>query len=166
MSNTAVISYKWSKKGKQPMIKQKQRGRERVTLFGSVNPISGEVIVKKTDKGNAKTFKRYLKKILNIYKNIAGKIYLVLDNVRYHHAKALKPFLKQNTNRIELMFLPAYSPDFNPIERVWWYMRKKISNNRFVDSLKNRLKAFWKMFSHYQKPNQFIINLCNINYSV
>jgi putative transposase len=31
------------------------------------------------------------------------------------------------------MFLPAYSPDFNPIERIWWYMRKKITNNRYVD---------------------------------
>jgi transposase len=64
------------------------------------------------------------------------------------------------------MFLPAYSPDFNPIERVWWYMRKKITNNRHVDTLKNRMIEFWKMFSHYQKPNQFMVDLCNLNFSV
>ena len=64
------------------------------------------------------------------------------------------------------MFLLAYSPDFNPIERVWWYMRKKIMNNRYVDTLKNKMIEFWKMFSHYQKPNIEMINLCDLNYSV
>lgn len=166
MSNTAVVSYKWSKKGEQPVIVQKQNRRERHTLFGAVNPITGEVIVQKAEKGNAKTFKKYLKKVLHYYKNSKGKIHMVLDNVRYHHAKALHAFLTANKDKIELHFLPAYSPDLNPIERVWWYMRKKISNNRYVGSLKDRMKQFWKMFSHFQIPNDFIVNLCNLNYSV
>jgi hypothetical protein len=37
MSNTADVSYKWSEKGIQPLIEQKQRNRERRTLFGSVS---------------------------------------------------------------------------------------------------------------------------------
>ncbi len=166
MSNTAIVSYKWSDKGKQPIIVQKQSKRERHTLFGSVNPISGEVIVQKAEKGNTQTFKKYLKKVLDYYKYSESKIFMILDNVRYHHAKALQPFLKKNNHKIELFFLPAYSPDFNPMERVWWYMRKSITNNRYVQSLKERMKSFWKLFSHYQKPNDFIIKLCNLNYSV
>jgi transposase len=166
MSNTADVSYKWSEKGKQPMIQEKQYKRERVTLFGAVNTISGEVIVQQAERGNGITFLKYLKKIIRFYKNTKGKIHLILDNVRYHHAKILKPFLEKNKDKLELMFLPAYSPDLNPIERVWWYMRKKITNNRYVDTLKNRMIEFWKMFSHYQKPNQLIVNLCNLNYSV
>jgi transposase len=166
MSNTAEVSYKWSEKGKQPLIKQKQYKRERLTLFGSVNPISGEVIVQQAVTGNTITFKRYLKKVIRFYKKQKGMIYMILDNVKFHHAKKLKPFLEQNKDKLKLIFLPPYSPDFNPIERVWWYMRKKISNNRYVDSLKNRMIAFWKMFSHYQKPNEFITNLCNLNFSV
>lgn len=165
MSNTAVVSYQWSERGNQPMIIQKQSKRERHTLFGSVNPRTGEVIVQKADRGNAKTFQRYLKKVLAKSKT-KGKTYMILDNVRYHHARMLKPFLEKNKQRLELIFLPAYSPDFNPIERVWWYMRKKISNNRYVESLSERMKNFWRMFSHFQKPNEFIINLCNLNYSV
>lgn len=166
MSNTANLSYKWSEIGEQPLIEQKQYKRERVTLFGAVNPITGEVIVQQSERGNAKTFKKYLQKLLRFHKNSTGKIHLILDNVRYHHAKILKPFLEKNKDKLSLLFLPAYSPDLNPIERVWWYMRKKISNNRYVDSLKNRMIMFWKMFSHYQKPNQLIVNLCNLNYSV
>lgn len=59
MSNTADVSYKWSEKGKQPVIEQKQYKRERLTLFGSVNPISGKVIVQQAERGNAITFKKY-----------------------------------------------------------------------------------------------------------
>jgi transposase len=166
MSNTAIVSYKWSEKGKQPQIKQKQYKRERLTLFGSVNPIDGKVIVQRSETGNAKTFKKYLKKVLRCYKNTNGMIHVILDNVRFHHAKLLKPFLEKHKNKLQLFFLPAYSPDFNPIERVWWYMRKKISNNRYVESLDKRMVAFWKLFSHYQKPSNFITNICNVKYSV
>jgi transposase len=166
MSNTADVSYKWSEKGKQPLIEQKQYKRERLTLFGAVNPITGEVIVQQAEKGNAKTFEQYLKKVLKHYRKSKGKIHIILDNVKFHHAKLLKPFLEKNKDKIALMFLPAYSPDFNPIERVWWYMRKQITNNRYIDTLKNRMIGFWKMFSHYQKPNKFIVELCNLNFSV
>lgn len=166
MSNTATVNYKWSSKGKQPPIKQKQSKRERVTIFGAVNTVSGEFIAKKAEKGNTITFKRFLKKILHQYKNNHGKIHIVLDNVRYHHAKKLKPFLEKNKDKISLIFLPPYSPDLNPVERVWWYMRKKITHNRYTTTLYERLKVFWKLMHPFNTPNDFIKNLCNISYSV
>lgn len=87
-----------------------------------------------------------------------GKIIIVLDNVRYHHAAILKPFLFNNRKKLELIFLPPYSPDLNPIERFWWYMRKNITHNRSFDSLKTRKIHFWKLMSHYAKPNDVIKN--------
>ncbi|NJL77537.1 MAG: hypothetical protein HC892_23380 [Saprospiraceae bacterium] len=66
MSNTADVSYKWGEKGKQPLIEQKQYKRERLTLLGAVNPISGEVIIQQAERGNAITFKKYLKKVIKI----------------------------------------------------------------------------------------------------
>jgi transposase len=124
MSKTADVSYKWSEKGKQPLIEQKQYKRERFTLFGAVNPMSGEVIVQQAERGNAVTFKKYLKKVIKYYDKQNGKIYMILDNVKFHHAKILKPFLEKNKDKLDLMFLPAYSPDFNPIERVLVYEKK------------------------------------------
>lgn len=50
LSNTATLNYKWSKKGEQPKIQQKQKKRERVTLFGAVNVITGVVIVQNKQK--------------------------------------------------------------------------------------------------------------------
>jgi putative transposase len=67
---------------------------------------------------------------------------MVLDNVRFHHAKRLLPILEKYRQRIELVFLPPYSPDLNPIERVWWLMRKTITHNRWVKSMQQRIIDF------------------------
>lgn len=44
-----------------------------------------------------------------------GKIVMVLDNARIHHAKLLQPFLLENKDRLQLEFLPSYSPKINLI---------------------------------------------------
>lgn len=149
-------------KGKQPEVLCKQKDRQRQTAFGSVNFQTGELIINFEDCGNYQTFKKHLKKVENFYKS-APKIVMIVDNVKFHHAKKLTKYL-ETQEKIEIMYLPAYSPDLNPIERVWWYMRKRITHNRFISTLEDRKVKFWKMFSHFQKPNDKIKDLCVINY--
>ena len=161
MSNTATLSYSWSQKGRQPLIDYKQKKRERQTAFGSLDIRTGKVTVNFADKGNYQTFKNHLKKVLWEYRH-STKIIMILDNARFHHAKLLKPFL-QNHHKPHFIYLPAYSPDLNPIERVWWYMRKKITHNRLLLSLAERKIKFWKLFSLFQKNNDEIIRICAIH---
>jgi transposase len=162
MSNTATVSYQWSMKGQQPIVECKQRPRERQTVFGSYNYGSGQMTVSFADRGNTTTFKKHLKKVLSVYDS-AEKIIMILDNVRYHHAKRVKSWLAKHP-KLELFFLPPYSPELNAVERAWWYMRKKITNNRSIMTLKERKIQFWKMFSHFQKPNEELKKVCEINY--
>ena len=138
LSNTATIGYQWSPKGVQPQIKCKQRKRERQTVFGSYNYGTGQITVSFADKGNSCTFKKHLKKVLTTYRQ-ASKVIMVLDNVAYHHANKIKTWIQQQP-KLELFFLPPYSPDLNAVERAWWYMRKKITHNRFLKTLRERKK--------------------------
>jgi putative transposase len=92
-------------------------------LFGCVEPNTGKVITQVSERGNTLSFFQFIICVCRLNPN--QKVIMVVDNVRYHHAKRLKPILEKYKNRIELAYLPAYSPDLNPIERVWWYMRKK-----------------------------------------
>jgi transposase len=162
LSNTATVGYQWSAKGQQPQVQCKQKKRERVTAFGSLNYDTGQITVSFAQKGNSHTFKKHLKKVLYEYKD-APKIIMVLDNVAYHHANRIKDWLAKRP-KLELFFLPPYSPDLNAVERAWWYMRKRITHNRFVKSLAERKAIFWKMFSHFQKPNDELKKVCEINY--
>lgn len=160
LSNTATVSYQWALRGQQPKVKCKQRKRERQTVFGTVCPESGQIVISFTDKGNSETFIKHLRKVIKVFK---GKhLILVLDNVKYHHAKRLTPFLSKHPN-LEFMFLPSYCPDLNPIERVWWLMRKRITHNRYVESMQERKIKFWMMFSHYLKPNEELKKICVLN---
>lgn len=156
------MGYAWSNKGSQPKVQAKQRKRERQTAMGSYNFSTGQITVSFHERGNYKTFKKHLKKILWTYKN-HSKIIMVVDNVRFHHAIKLKKWLQTN-QQIELVYLPPYSPELNPIERAWWYMRKKITHNRYLNTLKERKAAFWQMFSHFLKPNEELLRVCEVNY--
>ena len=87
---------------------------------------------------------------------------MVLDNVRYHHAKRLKPILEKYNKRIELLYLPAYSPDLNPVERIWWYMRKKITHNRYLEKMEDRIKCFDKLMEGFKIENEMGKNLSKL----
>lgn len=62
---------------------------------------------------NVEIFKRFLERLI---KDAEKKIFLIVDNLRVHHAKMLKEYLETNKEHIELIFLPAYSPERNPDE--------------------------------------------------
>jgi len=70
-----------------------------------------------SEKGNTITFFTFLLIVVKAF--VGKKVYMVLDNVSFHKAIRLQPILKRYEHRIELIFLPPYSPDLNPIERVW-----------------------------------------------
>lgn len=151
-----------SKKGQQPKTICKQRNRERQTAMGSYNFGTGQITVSFHNRGNYQSFKKHLKKVLHTYGK-HSKIIMGVDNVRFHDAKLLKIWLKKHP-KPELFYLPSYSPELNPIERVWWYMRKKRTHNRFIKTLREGKIAFWKMFSHFQKPNDELLKICEINF--
>jgi transposase len=62
---------------------------------------------------NVDIFKRFLERLI---KDAKKKIFLIVDNLRVHHAKMLTEWLESNKNHIELIFLPSYSPERNPDE--------------------------------------------------
>jgi transposase len=162
LSNTATLSHTWSPVGEQPTISCTQRKRERVTGFGSANPLTGQLVASFAQKGNAQTFKKHLRKVIKTYRS-RKKIIMYVDNVRSHHARILKPFLEAHPE-LEIRYLPPYSPDLNPVERIWWYMRKRITHNRYLSTLRERIARFWRLFSDGLTPNQNLKNICVINY--
>jgi putative transposase len=87
---------------------------------------------------------------------------MVVDNVKYHHAKRLKPIVEKYKDKIELVYLPAYSPDLNPIERIWWYMRKKIAHNRYLETMNERILKFNAFMTAFENENELGKTLSNL----
>ena len=55
---------------------------------------------------------------------------MILDNAKIHHAKLLEDFLEENP-RLQLVFLPPYSPNLNKIEELWGWLKDSVINNVF-----------------------------------
>ncbi|MHA1492239.1 MAG: IS630 family transposase, partial [Promethearchaeota archaeon] len=156
-----TITRMWSLKGHQPEILT-FGGRKRQHLIGAVEPLAGRVHVPLSEAMKAKQFEHFLEGLLARYKD-AGKILLILDNARAHHSKELEPFLKANEEKLELMFLPPYSPDMNPMEWFWKFLRKEVTHNTFFDTFKEFQRAMIKFIIKFKLPSQEIKTRCSFS---
>lgn len=99
------------------------------------------------ERFNAKTFLRFLKRLV---KNSPRKILMVLDNVCYHHARAVREWVEANGDQIELHFIPPYSPEFNPIENLWRLTKRVTTHNRHFATLDDLRTRLFRRFNRYQ----------------
>jgi transposase len=74
----------------------------------------------------------------------ASEIHIICDNGRSNKNKAVNAYLE--TSRIKIHYLPPYSPNLNPIERLWKLMREINTYNRCYDSFEDFSKVIRKFF--------------------
>lgn len=86
---------------------------------------------------------------------------MILDNVRFHHSKAVQEFLQKNP-RLEFFFLPPYAPDLNPQEWIFKWFRKEVTHNHSFSSFESLLKASYSFFLDIQNPN--LLSLITLNF--
>lgn len=108
-----------------------------------------------------RTFKDFLKKLLR-HRSRNKRMVVVLDNARYHHAVLLAPFLRKYRGVLQLLFLPPYSPQLAPIERVWKLVRRIATHNRYFATLAEVLEAVETCFDRWRKSNSVLRRLCGI----
>lgn len=137
-----ALQHTWFLKGQQRIIKTtgKHRG---VKLLATLDYTTGHILWREDEQYDATTFLAFLQTILAEYGT--GKVVIVLDNARIHHAKLLIPFLEEQKDRLELVFLPPYSPQFNLVEGLWKWLKADVINNVFyrtVLEIRTNVKAF------------------------
>lgn len=136
-------------------------GRQRQPIIGVVEPFTGQVHAEFIDRLQAPQFQTFLEGVIALYPG-SRKILLVLDNARAHHAKLLQPFLETVKEKLELVFLPPYSPNLNPIERFWRFMRKMVTHNTFFATFEKLLTALKQFFQKFKCPSLAIVSLCKV----
>mgnify|MGYP000037107792 FL=1 len=135
------LTYTWAKRGKQPVVKTsgKRRGYK---VFGLIDYFSGRFFCKGHEKGrlNSASYESFLTEVLS---KTRKHIILIQDGARYHTSKAMKKFFTKRANRITVYDLPSYSPDYNPIEKLWKKIKEKEIHLHYFptfDSLKNKVE--------------------------
>lgn len=127
-----------------PIFVNTNNSYTRVNTTGAVNLKTMKLIAHSFDKINQDSFVDYLKIVKSNYPNKV--INIVLDNGRYHKTQKVSEYCKNNN--IKLHFLPPYSPNLNPIERLWKVMNKHVRNNIFYtkpDDFRKAIEDFFKL---------------------
>ena len=137
--------------------------RKSVGYFGAVRLRDGKFVFQREETiFNAETFLGFLKNLRKASCHAGRRVLVISDNARYHHARLHKEWRKQATPRFAQEFLPPYSPDLNPIERVWKLTRRKATHNRYFPTLDAFGEAVDEVFAQWQHGNETLRRLCAI----
>lgn len=109
--------HRWVKRGSRP-TQPYYGGHVRQNVVGAVNPADGQLVSLIVPHNDTAIFQAFLDTMAKEVPQENGKrVVLILDNASWHKSKSL------HWHHIEAKFLPPYSPDFNPIERLWQHLK-------------------------------------------
>lgn len=132
----------WIKKGVDKPIGQ-TASRTRVNIMGAIELSTMNVVSCRPDYVNAETTVAFFDQLKAAYPAAPG-IHIILDQSGYHRSQLVKEeALKRN---IVLHYLPPYSPNLNPIERLWKVMNENVRNNVFFKSAKHFKESICEFF--------------------
>src|SRR5271167_3824442 len=118
---TPTVGRTWAPVGKTPIVRV--TGKRASVLVMSALSLQGRLFFKiPSERVNATVFIDFLKELLAEYPK--RKIFVIADQASPHIAKNVKAFVA-GQKRLELFYLPTYSPDFNPDEGVWSHLKSQ-----------------------------------------
>lgn len=116
-----TLTYTWAKRGQQPTVKTCGI-RKGYKVFGLIDYFTGRFFYSaQEDRLKSESYAAFLLSVLN---KTPEHIILVQDGARYHTSKAMQEFFDTYKQRLTVYQLPSYSPDFNPIEKLWKEIKK------------------------------------------
>lgn len=121
----------WALKGQTPQV-WSAPSRDKVCFYGTLNLLSGEVTVTRTETMNALATAEHLKAVLAAYPD--DPLLLLWDRAKWHGGQPVRQVLADNP-RLEVMKLPVAAPDLNPQEQVWKATRRAVSHNHQIVKL-------------------------------
>lgn len=105
-----------------------------MAVFGAVDHATGQVIWQVHTRKGEQAFMAFLDHLAATLPPDIPTV-IVLDNVGYHKSHALRACWQRLAHRFRPFWLPAYTPQLNLMERVWRYLKEKLSNHRWWNDL-------------------------------
>ena len=121
------IGHGWFKKGKRTSVKIKL-GFQNFYIYSAVNPTSGESFTLKLPRVDTVCMNVFLKELSGELNG--AEINLVMDGAGWHKSKDL--VVPEN---ITIIILPPYSPELNPVERLWLYIKQNTIRSKIYENI-------------------------------
>lgn len=150
----STLTRMWAKKGTPLNVKIKQ-GYQSFYMYSAVSPHKGDDFSLILPQVNTEMMNIFLEELSNAYSEYT--ILLIMDQAGWHKSKELN--IPPN---IQIEFLPPYSPELNPVERLWKWIKKEVVHNKVFATLEQLIESVSNV---YQKlsPEKFT-RLCACSY--
>ena len=137
--------------------------RKSVCYFGAVRLRDGKFLFsRETGRFDAQTTWNFLAKLRQHSRRAGRRVVVIIDNAKYHHAKLHAAWRAEQEPDFTLSYLPPYSPDLNPIERVWKLTRRLRLHNRYFPALHAVINTVEEQFNTWKEPNETLRRLCTV----
>lgn len=154
--HNSMPAYGWIKKGTTQELKS-NTGRSRLNIHGAMNAETYETtIIYSEEPVNSESTIALLQQLETVY-YFSETIHVIFDNAKYHYSKEVQKYIKNS--RINLVFLPAYSPELNLIERLWKVFKKNVMYNRFYEKFSEFKESCIDFFRNQGKYEGEIISI-------
>lgn len=155
----ATLTRCWSLRGRQVQVGSwDQHGKTH--LFGALDAFSGQVHYCLADRLTARWFRYFLGQLLAHRPD--ERLVLVVDNAGWHRAKLVQQFLAEHADRLEVLPLPKYAPDLNPIERLWKWMRHRVTHNHCYETMQSLKAAARHFFVSIANQRERVLSYCGL----
>jgi transposase len=124
----------WARTGTRPTA-LKQTRYEWLYLYAAVEPGTGDSVALQAPEVNTATMGVFLQ-MLSEHLGPADHAVLIMDQAGWHKSRKLA--VPEN---ITILYLPPYSPELNPVERLWAYLRSHYLSNRAYEDYRHLLDA-------------------------
>jgi transposase len=162
-SHNTQPHYGWIKKGQEKQIAA-NTARQRLNLQGAVHVGSSiKALVEPAETINSQSVIELYTKLLKSHRQ--KKIVVICDNARYHRSGLLDEWLQQHP-RISQKFLPPYSPNLNLIERLWKWMKKKVTATVYYPTFAEFKKAVLDLFTRLPDYQQELKSLLTLKFQL
>jgi len=160
--HNSVVAYGWIKKGTTKELKS-NTGRRRLNINGAIDVENTSISVDYGMSINAQSTISLLEEI-ELKHTEAENIYVICDNARYYRSRKVKEYLE--TSKVELKFLPPYSPNLNLIERLWKYFHKIVLYNKYYETYHEFQKACKSFFRNIKRYKKDLASLLTENFQI
>ena len=136
----------YAKVGEKPILEHPAR-KFKINMISAITNTGKSMFSLYDEAINTDRFIDFLQKVID---SSDKKVYIILDNLRVHHAKVVKEWAKEHKEQIALFYLPAYSPDLNPDE----YLNQDYKRSANKDQIPSNRKELEHNTRNYMESLQ------------
>lgn len=153
-THNVQLAYGWIRKGLSKAIPS-NTGRSRINLAGAIDMETHRIIIQEDKTLNADATIRFFQRIESAYPD-KSKVHVFCDNAGYYRNAQVTKYLENS--KVDLHFLPPYSPNLNPIERLWKWMKETVVYNTYYEhfeGFQSAIEGFFEAFSGLDPGSEF-----------